>query len=104
MRRRNPQSATRETQPLNCTSAILSSERPIFFAPAEPQHRNRQAGTPPAWIPGQFRQEAGETLRQWRQPHLGQEFPKTRFLVQAGKLQINAHAYNFRLALLVSSL
>jgi hypothetical protein len=33
---------------LNCTSAILSSETPIFFAPAEPQHRNRQADAPPA--------------------------------------------------------
>jgi hypothetical protein len=33
---------------LNCTSAILSSSAPIFFTPAEPHRRKRQAGAPQA--------------------------------------------------------
>lgn len=43
-------------------------------------------------------------LPQWGQAHLRQNFPEARFIVQAGKRYINAHAHKFRLMLLISSL
>jgi hypothetical protein len=45
-----------------------------------------------------------QKLLQSGQPYFGENFPEARFIVQARKPPVNAHAHQLRLMLLVSSL